>query len=448
MSYRSIGVPKEAESPENPGGLDRRVALVPDDVSRLTAAGVAVAVETGAGEGVGFDDAAYLAAGAKLESKRRIYQGKDLIVKFKGPPHSSIDEMAPGSTLLCMAHVSSVPERLERCRRRNVTLVALEDIVESPERISDEALLASWAMSTAIGDRHISTADLDVHLIGFTQQLRGAVEMAANQRVRSLHVHPDVSTAPSPTEDCLVFHDSRVSSVEIPGAIDMAAMEAHGRTLLPALHAAKPPRAFGLRRVQALRETGMAGARYGLSLRRAHVGTSGAAEQFAVVLGYGNVAMGALEELIASGIGPVAVLGRRQTAPDEIAKWLSAADLVVNGAEPPRVPGVDQYLVTRAHVRDVLRDGTVLVDLIGGSPTNRSPIESVVSCTYLTDPYFIEDGVYVTALWGWPMMGMMRETAIKYSSQITEVLLGDEHLLGGIDLSLPGLARAVKHLAR
>jgi len=46
-------------------------------------------------------------------------------------------------------------------------------------------------------------------------------------------------------------------------------------------------------------------------------------------------------------------------------------------------------------------------------------------------------------LWGWPMLGMMRESAIKYSSQITDVLIGREKLIEGIDTLTPGVKRAL-----
>ncbi|NCW45171.1 MAG: alanine dehydrogenase, partial [Gemmatimonadaceae bacterium] len=54
-----IGVPKEIKTNEN------RVALVPAGAEALVAAGHEVFIETGAGIGSGFDDAAYVAVGAQ-----------------------------------------------------------------------------------------------------------------------------------------------------------------------------------------------------------------------------------------------------------------------------------------------------------------------------------------------------------------------------------------------
>ena len=55
-----IGVPSEIKTNEN------RVAVVPAGVEAMVGAGHEVLVERSAGEGSGFDDAAYAAAGAKL----------------------------------------------------------------------------------------------------------------------------------------------------------------------------------------------------------------------------------------------------------------------------------------------------------------------------------------------------------------------------------------------
>lgn len=55
-----IGTPKEIKTNEN------RVALVPAGVGALVSAGHTVIVETGAGQGSGFSDALYQAAGAQI----------------------------------------------------------------------------------------------------------------------------------------------------------------------------------------------------------------------------------------------------------------------------------------------------------------------------------------------------------------------------------------------
>ncbi len=117
--------------------------------------------------------------------------------------------------------------------------------------------------------------------------------------------------------------------------------------------------------------------------------------------------------------------------------------MVVNGAEQsPHLRGVN-FLVSNRHLKEIVPDQSVVIDLVGGSATNRSPVEAVINCSFLTAPHFVQDGVTVSALWGWPMMGMMRETAIRYSGQIADVLTGPERLIDGLDALKPGVQRAL-----
>ena len=65
-----IGVPKETAEGE------RRVALVPDVIKALTAKGIEVAVEPGAGEGASHPDSEYTDAGAKVGDDEAGFAGK------------------------------------------------------------------------------------------------------------------------------------------------------------------------------------------------------------------------------------------------------------------------------------------------------------------------------------------------------------------------------------
>ncbi len=75
-----IGVPKEIKTNEN------RVALVPGGAEALVNDGHTVFIERGAGEGSGFADALYEAAGAKiLDTADEVWQRAELIMKVKEP---------------------------------------------------------------------------------------------------------------------------------------------------------------------------------------------------------------------------------------------------------------------------------------------------------------------------------------------------------------------------
>src|SRR5207302_8628309 len=75
-----IGAPKEIKVQEY------RVGLTPDAVAELTARGHSVTVETGAGAGVDYSDADYVAAGAQIAANAAdVFETAELIVKVKEP---------------------------------------------------------------------------------------------------------------------------------------------------------------------------------------------------------------------------------------------------------------------------------------------------------------------------------------------------------------------------
>src|SRR5207245_114585 len=78
-----VGVPRETV----PG--ERRVALVPEAVGKLTKAGTEVVVESGAGLGSGHEDEAYRKAGATIADRNATF-ASDLVVKVQKPSSEEI----------------------------------------------------------------------------------------------------------------------------------------------------------------------------------------------------------------------------------------------------------------------------------------------------------------------------------------------------------------------
>ena len=457
--YSSIALVKEIESPENPGGLEKRVALVPNDVGQLVQAGIQVYVEIGAGEGVGFSDEAYLQNNAIMQTAEQIYKDKELIIKFKGPALASIEQMSEGCTLLCMAHFHSYPDRAKLLQDKHINVIAMEEICEAPKYDTDQRILGRVAMNEALMPffKNNSIGGLRVRIIGWSERLRGAINRCGNRSPRSLQIiQPSLSfeELDATGSNALYFYDSQ--SFKDPKGIlnKLRSLKTHlfdinefessqGQQSIDSYRESHPPAQFGLRRIQCLHETGQAGARYGMGLLRDNKPSIDKENIKAVILGYGNVGQGALDELHQQGIKRIHVLGRAQTAKGRIDFWLKDVDIVINGAEQsPELRG-ENFLISNQHIQDLIPEHSVVIDLVGGSPTNRSPVEAVMSCSFLTEPYFVQEGVLVSSLWGWPMMGMMRETAIRYSGQILEVLIGHEKLIDGLEHLKPGVKRAL-----
>lgn len=448
-SIKTIGLAKETESPENPGGLEKRVALIPEHIKILVENGLSVFVEMGAGEGIGFSDAQYQSVGAILQSGEDIYQDKDMVIKFKGPSLESISRMNSGTILFCMAHFRSFQKRADLLQERRINVIAMEEILESPKFIPDEILISKRFVEETLSAQEVPHVELNIGFLGYHASMVGGIRRAGNRQSGTLTLYQsdiELDELSHFGRTGLYFHDSRVfknssliSQLESLSCqvYDLKAFEDIRETIaIDEYRATHPPFEFGGRRIECLHETGIAGARYGFKLLKD-------GNKSACVLGYGNVGMGAIHECYDQGIRAIQILGRRQTLAENIGAFLKNSKLIINGAEqPPELRGVN-YLIKRDHIGKFIQKGSIVIDLVGGSSSNRSPVEDIIECTFLTHPHFERDGVIFSALWGWPMMGLMKESAIKYSGQILEVLTSKENLLKGLGHLTPGTERAL-----
>ena len=406
-----------------------------------------------------FRDEEYLKNGAVMQKADEIYKNKDMIIKFKGPSLDSISQMKKGCTLFCMAHFHSFPDRAKMLEESQINVIAMEEILESPKVQTNEQILARVAMADALKDfiEKDTIKDLKIFVIGRNERLVGAARRAGNRNPKSLNMlQEDVIFEELKHTDSqsMYFYDSE-SFNDKNGLIakiketDSYIFDLHkfelenGDKAIEDYKDGHKPFEFGLRRIQCLHVTGQAGARYGIKLLKENKPDLDIRKAKVVVLGYGNVERGAMHEIYDQGFKNINILGRTQTAKENIDYWLEDVDLVVNGAEIPREIRGITYLVSNDHLKRVIPKGSVVIDLVGGSETNRSAVESVLSCTFLTQPHFIQEEVAISALWGWPMLGMMRESAIKYSSQIVDVLIKREKVIEGIESLTTGVKRAL-----
>lgn len=108
---------------------ERRVAITPAGIEQLTAQGLAVLVESGAGEGARFSDADFMAAGADIRlSAAEVARDADVLVKVHGPTPEEADQLSQGSTLLGFLHLWSPRQAHLRTilRDRGMTAIAYE----------------------------------------------------------------------------------------------------------------------------------------------------------------------------------------------------------------------------------------------------------------------------------------------------------------------------------
>jgi alanine dehydrogenase len=117
-----IGIPRESKDREY------RVGLTPDGARTLTASGHTVLVEKGAGEGSGFADEEYAAAGASLEAREEVWSTPDLVVKVKEPNAEEIGLLRSGQTIFTYLHLAPSPETTRGLCEADVVAIGYETI--------------------------------------------------------------------------------------------------------------------------------------------------------------------------------------------------------------------------------------------------------------------------------------------------------------------------------
>jgi H+-translocating NAD(P) transhydrogenase subunit alpha len=135
-----IGVAKEIDMGE------RRVALIPDTVSRLVKQGLEVWVEAGAGEQAFFSDAAYEAAGATIVTDAAQLWGEvDVLLKVSPPREREdgrheADLLHEGAVLISFLDPLGMPTSIKRLADRKVTAFSIELIPRTSRAQSMDAL--------------------------------------------------------------------------------------------------------------------------------------------------------------------------------------------------------------------------------------------------------------------------------------------------------------------
>ena len=119
-----IGVPKEIKNNEN------RVAMTPSGVRELVRHGHTVYVQHTAGEGSGFSDDEYIAAGATiLPTIEETYAIAEMIVKVKEPIAPEYPLVKKGQLLFTYFHFASDRALTEAMIASGATCIAYETVI-------------------------------------------------------------------------------------------------------------------------------------------------------------------------------------------------------------------------------------------------------------------------------------------------------------------------------
>ena len=114
-----VGVPTETAERE------RRVALVPEVIKKLTAKGHEVVVQSGAGAGASIPDASFTAAGATISDD---VWGADVVAKVAAPGSDEIGRLGGDTVLIGFLNPLGAPDTVRALAGAGVTAFAMEAI--------------------------------------------------------------------------------------------------------------------------------------------------------------------------------------------------------------------------------------------------------------------------------------------------------------------------------
>ncbi len=134
-----VGVARESA----PG--ERRVALVPEALGKLTAAGLEILVEHDAGRGAAIPDSAYTDAGATIVSTADLYGQSDVVLRVQKPSESEVKVMRQGQAVLGLLQPLIDPQTAAALASQGVTAISLDAIPRTLSRAQTMDALSSQA---------------------------------------------------------------------------------------------------------------------------------------------------------------------------------------------------------------------------------------------------------------------------------------------------------------
>ena len=140
-----IAVPKEIKSGE------KRVALVPDIISKLTKAGLEVVIETSAGVAAQYSDKQFSDAGAQVKSSD-VIAGADVVLSVQPLNPAQMKTLKKGAITISFLSPTTSTDSIEAAISAGVTAISLEMVprisrAQSMDALTSQALCAGYKAS-------------------------------------------------------------------------------------------------------------------------------------------------------------------------------------------------------------------------------------------------------------------------------------------------------------
>ena len=140
-----IAVPREIKSGE------KRVALVPDIISKLTKAGLEVVIETGAGVAAQYSDKQFSDAGAQVKSTD-VIADSDVVLSVQPLNPAQMKTLKKGAITISFLSPTGSADSIEAAISAGVTAISLEMVprisrAQSMDALTSQALCAGYKAS-------------------------------------------------------------------------------------------------------------------------------------------------------------------------------------------------------------------------------------------------------------------------------------------------------------
>ncbi len=150
--YVNVAVLKETQPHE------RRVALVPSVVPKLTKLGAKLYMQCGAGNAIQLPDGAYKDV-AFVKERRRLVSDADVVLAVQPPALDVIDAMKEGAILVSFIYAEKQPALVQKLLDKKITCFAMERVprisrAQSMDALSSQSALAGY-YAVELGATHL-----------------------------------------------------------------------------------------------------------------------------------------------------------------------------------------------------------------------------------------------------------------------------------------------------
>ncbi len=149
----NIVIPRENHPDET------RVALIPEHVAKLAAAGATVSIEAGLGNSLRIEDDAYIAAGAAVvDDRKALLQTADMVLRIRKPTPDEVSQLKKSAIYVSLLDPFNEKELIDMFLSNDISAISMEMIpritrAQKMDVLSSQANLAGYVAVIIAAER-------------------------------------------------------------------------------------------------------------------------------------------------------------------------------------------------------------------------------------------------------------------------------------------------------